>query len=93
MKLLNILVLQWFFVRLTKCQEKVIKEYKVLSYDYMPDGSISSRGHGITVKNEWYSIQYFILPLTGWWSKFIFLNKIPKFKKITEKRETSLLEV
>jgi hypothetical protein len=31
-----------------------------------------------TIIERW-SFQYFILPLTGWWSNFIYLNKKPKF--------------
>jgi hypothetical protein len=31
-----------------------------------------------TIIDKW-SIQYFILPLTGWFSRFLYLNKKPRF--------------
>jgi hypothetical protein len=50
----------------------------------MPNGSISSRGIGNTETHIWYSIQGFILPLTGWWDDFIFVSKKPIFWKLTK---------
>lgn len=35
---------------------------------------------------QWYSIQYWILPYSGWGNEFIYLNKKPKFIKISKKR-------
>ena len=86
LKAINI-ILQFFFIRLTKCSEKVVGDYKVISYDMMPDGSVSSRGIGNTITYEWYSLQYFILPLTGWWSDFIYLSKTAKFIKCTKRKQ------
>lgn len=83
LKFINVFFLQWFFIRLTKCSEKIVTMHKLLSYDLMPDGNLSSRGMGKTEKHTWYSIQYFIVPCTGWWNDFIFLTKTPKFWKIT----------
>jgi hypothetical protein len=38
---------------------------------------------GIT---QWYSIQYWILPFTGWQTDFIYLgNKSPRYWQITKK--------
>ena len=86
LKMINKFFLQWFFVRLTKCREKKVDDYEILSYDLMPDGSISSRGIGKTVTYQWYSIQYFILPTTGWNSDFIFLTKEANFIQLTKKK-------
>ncbi len=61
--LLNKLLFQWFFVRLTRCQE---------------------RGVGETKTYQWYSFQYWILPLTGWKSDFVYLNKKPKFIRVSK---------
>lgn len=93
LKIANVFFFQWFFVRLTLCKEIKIENYKLLSYDYMSDGSISSRGEGIKVEYSWYSIQGFILPLTGWWSDFIYLTKKSKFIRLTEKSERPLIDI
>ncbi len=87
-KILNMLILQWFFVRLTICKEIKIENYKLLSFDLMLDGNMASRGTGTKVEYSWYSIQGFVLPLSGWRSDFIYLNKKPFFKMITEKTIT-----
>ena len=82
LKIINVFFLQWFFIRLTKCTENKIENYTLHSYDLMPDGNISSRGTGNIKTYSWYSIQYWILPCTGWWNDFIYLNKEPKFIKL-----------
>jgi len=87
LKTINIFFFQWFFVRLTKCSEKRITNYKLISFDLMPDNSIGSRGVGQIKHFQWYCIQYWILPLTGWKTDFIFLYKEPKFIKITKEKE------
>lgn len=80
----NKLLFQWFFVRLTRCQEKRIENYILHSFDLMNDGNIASRGVGETKTYQWYSIQYLILPLTGWKNDFVYLNKKPKFIRISK---------
>lgn len=42
LKFVNVFLFQWFFVRLTKCSEKVVKNMKIISFDLMPDGNIGS---------------------------------------------------
>ena len=84
LKFINVVFLQWFFVRLTKNSEKVITEYKIHSLDMMADGQIGSRGVGKTENRYWYSIQGFIVPCTGWWIDFKFVSKEPMFWKITK---------
>lgn len=86
LKAINVFLLQWFCIRLTKHKESRIENFKVHSVDLMPNGSISSRGTGETVDYEWYSIQYWIVPLTGWRTDYIFLNKKAKYKRITNKQ-------
>ena len=80
----NRVFFQWFFIRLTKCLENKIEEYKLLSFDLTLNG-MASRGNGIIKTYEWYSIQYWILPTSGWGTNFQYLNKKPKFIKITRK--------
>lgn len=82
----NKYIFQWFFIRLTKNIENSIEEYKILSYDMMPDGSIASRGCGKTITKYWYSIQYFVVPLTGWNNDYKYINNGPKYFKITRKK-------
>lgn len=82
--LVNKLLFQWFFVRLTKCKEKRIEKYTLHSFDLMSDGNMESRGIGETKTYEWYSFQYWILPLTGWKSDFVYLNKKAKFIRVSK---------
>jgi len=39
-----------------------------------------------TIENEnsYYSIQYFVLPFTGYGNDYIYLNNYPKFLKLTK---------
>jgi hypothetical protein len=53
LKMLNYFILQWFFIRLTKCTVQ------------NDEGKI----------NSWYSIMYFVLPLSGWGSDFKYIWK------------------
>jgi hypothetical protein len=87
LKIVNVFFLQWFFIRLTKCSEKVVTNIsKLLSYDLMPEGNISSRAMGTIETHTWYSIQGFIVPCTGWWNDFKYVSKKPLFWKITKVR-------
>lgn len=61
-EILNVLILQWFCIRLTRCTD---------------------------TKTEWYTIQGFILPWTGWSDEFIFLSKGPIHYRITSKKEVA----
>lgn len=87
MEILNKVFFQFLFIRLTKCIETT--DIKINEVSILKDGA----GVGGTVKsiNEWYSIQGFILPLTGWKSDFIFLNKKPFNIQITKKIKRSCL--
>jgi hypothetical protein len=84
--LVNKLLFQWLFIRLTRCQEKRIENYTLHSFDIMRDGNLASRGAGETKTYQWYSFQFWILPLTGWNSNFIYLNKTPKFIRVSKER-------
>ena len=84
LKAVNLFFFQWFFVRLTKCTEGRIEEYTLHSLDLMADGSMTSRGTGETKTYQWYSLQFWILPCTGWNNNLIYLNKKPKSIKCTK---------
>ena len=80
--LVNKLLFQWLFVRLTKHQEKVITKYNLHSVDV----SIGIRGFTEDIVTyQWYSIQYWVLPLTGWKTDYIYLNKKPNFIRVSKK--------
>ena len=74
LKLVNKVLFEWFFIRLTKHQEKRIEDFKLSGFDLMSDGNIGSRGVGETKTYQWYSLQYWIIPLTGWKNDFVYLR-------------------
>jgi len=84
LKAVNMFLLQWFFIRLTRCSEKRIVEYKLTEISLMSDGSMSTGGTGKTESWRWYSIQGWIIPTTGWNNEFKYLNKKPFFVKCTK---------
>ena len=85
LNLLNIVILQWFFIRIVKCDEEVIESYRLMSIDMMMGDNMACRGHGTIVKYQWYSLVYFIVPLTSWGNKFYSLYNEPTYKKLTKK--------
>lgn len=83
----NRIIFQWFCVRLTKHQEERIESFNFASIDLIDNGSFASRGTGKTVKYQWYSIQYWIVPTTGWNSDYKYINGKPKFFRITKDKK------
>lgn len=84
---LNYFVVQLFFIRIARCIENRVEDYQLISYNFMPDGSVSSRGTGVTKKYQRFAIIGFILPFTGWNTDFKYLGKerqwnITKFKEV-----------
>ena len=82
---INIFILQWFFVRLTKSHQFEVTKMEITEVSLMPDGSTEIGG---LVQNKrtmcWYSLQLWIIPLTGWWNEFKYLSKEPIFIKLTK---------
>jgi hypothetical protein len=75
---------QWVFVRLTRCQQKVITEFKMHEISITPNGY--KPGGKVEYRTEqWYSLQGWIIPLTGWRNDFKFIGK-QWFIKITKAR-------
>lgn len=85
LKFFNAFLLQWFFVRLTKCQEKVVTEFDMYEVSIMPDGSFAPSGTAKYKTFQWYSLQYWVIPCTGWWSDFKYVGGKPKFWKLSSK--------
>jgi hypothetical protein len=86
---LNYYLLQFLFIRLTKVEENRVEEYDLVSYDYTPNGNISSRGYGKTIKYRRWAIMGFVVPFTGWGASYIYLGKqklwyLSKFKKVED---------
>ena len=123
-KILNILLFQWLFIRLIKhtLNEPVIgfssedfeikdekgrllipnKDYKihekspgnyVIESNNITTGTVMVNGDlDNQLNNKFtlycnnkitrYSLQLWVLPLTGWWFKFIYLSKKPKLLKL-----------
>lgn len=82
--LLNRCVFQWFFIRLTKHQEIKIGYFESFSYDVSVDGEPFFKGIGDEKTYQWYSLQYWVIPFSGYGKKFRYLNKGPKFLRITK---------
>lgn len=85
LKTINVFFFQWLFIRLAKVQEKRIEDYRIISYDLMPDGNMSSRGIGKTITYQHYQFIYWISPLSGWWDDFIYLGK-KRYIKLTKEK-------
>lgn len=81
MKYVNYFI-QVFFIRLTRCEQRVITEFKLDSISYR--GSVS--GEIKNYRDEfWYSIQYWIIPFSGWSGEFKFIgNGKANFVRITK---------
>ena len=68
---LNFFILQWVFIRLTKYKE--INEFQFTKVSLCNEGL--SVG-GIIKKSKWkFRILKWILPLTGWWNDYKYINK------------------
>ncbi len=75
---INFLLLQWFFMRLTFVVDKPNEKFKLSDYDKMIEGDYRPN-----LKYQWWSIQYFIWPFTGWWNDFKFIGK-KRIKRISK---------
>lgn len=86
LKFVNYFILQFFFVRLTRCTENVIYDYKVHNISFVNDKGLSIGGQGKIRKEQWYSLQFWILPFTGWSTDFIYLSKKPLYFRLTKSK-------
>ena len=74
LKAVNVFVFQWFFVRLTRCKQRVPKD--IHYHGHIDRKDINK--HMISI--QWYSIHYWVMPCTGWWGNHIYLNRGKYFK-------------
>lgn len=80
-------IVQFLFIRITRCEDKVVTQFNLQSVSLMRDGKYSTIGTPTYTIYWWHSIQYWILPLSGWFNtSFIYLNKTPQFKKLQKRR-------
>jgi len=74
LEFINKVIFQWFFVRLTRCQQRIISEFNMYEVSITPNGY--APGGNVQYKTEqWYSLQGWIVPLTGWNGDFKFIRK------------------
>lgn len=85
LEILNKYLLQWCFFRLARCQEKIIEEFKLESVSVMKNNNHSMSGKCNFYILEWFSIMYFVAPLTGWDSNYRFIFGKCKTFRITKK--------
>lgn len=86
-KILNMFIFQWFFVRLVKKIDKRIEGYELYSFDIMRDGNVSSRGKGNVITYFHYNFQYWVIPLTSWKSELIYVGNRKNNIRLTKKRK------
>ena len=89
LKFVNLFFFQWFCVRLTKHTEERVENYRLHSFDMMPDGTFSSRGYGHKHTYQWYSIQYWVVPTTGWSKPFKYMNGVAEYVRVTKEKRIS----
>lgn len=86
LEFLNKFFFQWFFIRLTFCQTRIITEMKLSEISLLTDGNY---GIGGQVKNYkikyWYSLQGWVLPLSGWEDDYRTIGK-RWYLRVTKKR-------
>lgn len=82
LEFVNKVFFQWFFVRLTRCQQRVITEFKITEISIVP-GGYAPGGDAKYKTEQWYSLQGWIVPITGWGNDFKFIGK-RWFIKITK---------
>lgn len=100
---LNYYILQWFFIRLTRCEDKVrivwpgnVKWQDVTATPSQSDprtinvsiGGMITEWDGPTYSIvKWKAIMFWVIPGTGWGSDFKYLGKC-RYLDITKKVET-----
>lgn len=87
LEFVNKFILQLFFVRLTRCREikdvyTPLNEISVIQPN--ADGYFWPISNFKKVTSQWYSIMFWVVPFTGWNSKFKFIGK-QQLKQITKK--------
>lgn len=65
-------LLQFFFIRLTRVRE--CTEARPWECSMLPDGSFGMGFRQVRVQRYW-AIMYWVVPFTGWWSKFIYVGR------------------
>lgn len=73
LEIINKILLQWFFVRLTRCSDNLIIEYDLYGLKKI---------HGKKVR-IWYSLMGWVIPTSGWNSDYKYLGN-RWFRKLTK---------
>lgn len=78
---------QWFFVRLTRCKQRVVDEIDMTHVSFLPNGNHGIGGYIVKAHTEeWYSFQGWIVPMSGWGTDFKYFGKTNWFKKMTKNK-------
>lgn len=86
--ILNKFLFQWLFIRITMCTNIVYDKVKLTGVSLMSNGEFSSQMKPYEHHTEtWISIQYWIIPLTGWNTPFKSIGNNRRFKRITNKKK------
>ena len=85
LEFVNKFFFQWFFIRLTRCQQKIITDFKMFEGSIIGPGQFGVGGNCKYSIKQWYSIQGWIVPLTGWGGDFKFIGN-GWMKSITKER-------
>lgn len=89
LKFVNMFIMQWFCIRLTKQIQNRVEQYELTEISMMQDSNASMRGTGLINQYSRYSIMYWIVPCTGWKTNFRNLNKCSKFIALTKYKQRS----
>ncbi len=76
-RFLNIFILQWLFIRLTKCTDECVERVQIRSVSDIDSKHVSVGYDCNIIRREYHTIQLLVLPLSGYGSKFICLSKKP----------------
>jgi hypothetical protein len=84
---INKYFLQYFFIRLARCEDKKIKKNNNLTSVRVVDGGSLEITSDDNVKlYKWFSILYWVKPYSGWNSDFIYLNNKHNYLRITKRK-------
>lgn len=82
---LNYFILQLFFIRLTRNTQRVIDDIDIHEVSLLRDGGC---GIGGVIRKshveQWFSIQYWVIPFTGWNTDFKYLNGKASFLPLSK---------
>lgn len=83
--ILNAFIMQWFFIRLVRARQREIEYFDLKEVSITDIARFGIGGKPFFRYKQWYSIHGFMLPITGWRKRNIYLTR-PWFIKITKEK-------